>query len=205
MTTVDRKKAVAVAEDVLKHVAGLKLTMHNYIRAHVTLEEHLPAGVFENDGPLQPHIDVVAEQCHVCAIGAAVVSAVRLFDDCSVRKIFSRHGVPWVMQRDLRQQLAGLFDVRDLGLIESAFECDPTFMTDNDLPGHDEAEITADAHGAAVFGCRYVDPHDRLAAIMRNVVDNGGTFVVPPATYREYADAYSEYRAAMRAQNLEQS
>jgi hypothetical protein len=73
----------------------------------------------------------------------------------------------------MRKYLSTWFDVRQLRLIESAFE-------ENDVFGHGE-RYSSDIQNAVYFGNQYDDDNDRLEAIFQNIVANDGRFVPPPA------------------------
>jgi hypothetical protein len=65
----------------------------------------------------------------------------------------------------MRDVLAKWFSREQLDLIECAFERSVTFDT-----GGSSYRSRVRALG---FGDRYLDPRDRLEAIMQNIVDNG--------------------------------
>ena len=115
-------------------------------------------------------------QCHVCAIGAAALSAVGLYDRADD---LNDH---WGENADdgddymgfyadsglLRGLLGAWFTPNMLSLIECAFEETIFHGAKNSSP--------VDRKRASLFGKQFSDPELRLRAIMQNIVDNDGTF-----------------------------
>jgi len=102
--------------------------------------------------------------CRVCALGAALVCAVGLYDKAPELESYFRSN-RWHRSTFLKV-LYRWFRKSQLSLIECAFERNNAFMGAN----------AWDRVKAMRFGEKYDDDHDRLVAIMQNIVDNGGTF-----------------------------
>lgn len=109
-------------------------------------------------------------ECRVCAIGAAAVCAVGLYDEAPELELnwqtsWSAHDVnSW----DMRNVLARWFTRKQLDLIECAFEGDDDFTAGGS---------SQDARDRAIrFGERSEDDRDRLVSIMQNIVRNKGSF-----------------------------
>lgn len=123
-------------------------------------------------------IEEKEKNCEVCALGGAFVSAVKLFDKCSRDDIVREDS-----RATTHEYLKRWFSNDQMNLIESAFEGGP-FVGVN---GDEEAEydedgneiIPKDIKKAIAFGERYQDAGERLMGIMRNIVRNKGTFVLP--------------------------
>jgi hypothetical protein len=121
--------------------------------------------------------------CQVCALGSALLSYVRLFNNVRLQDGHDYvAGTKIAVHRDSTNAavmltagrgedlLGPIFGKKQLNLIEAVFE------------GHDgNSELTsAEAAQATKFSKRYDDSAKCLAAIMRNVVKNG-KFVLAPA------------------------
>ena len=103
--------------------------------------------------------------CTVCGIGAAFVAAVLRADDTVVGDLDGREDA---MQ--MRHYLGTWFDLPQLGMIEAAFEQQGSFAKA-------QGSSIISAHRSWQFGEAIYDPEDRMIAIMKNIVDNNGTFV----------------------------
>lgn len=140
---------VAVAKDVIAQVK-----IHNMTGQR---------GVYLKKRILHRHVgldlqDVIRDEpkCTVCAIGGAFISTVRLFDEFKVESFHVARN--WTIDdSEMRKRLAGIFEFKQLGLIESAFE------------GH--------LVGLGVLYTRILDDSARLTVIMRNIVRNKGRFI----------------------------
>jgi hypothetical protein len=175
---------IAVAQDVLFLLKkGLNATGGVYCEipedAGYTIRQKLTSPVSPEQ--LQSDIPKLAKHCHVCAKGAIVLARIHLFNK------FKK--VPMSEISTTSQKIWG---EANADLIESAFEttygdkysgdhfmgqADPGdhFMGQAD-PG---VQMTKSDRGwlrAKNFGGRYKTPKLRLAAIMRNVIENNGKF-----------------------------
>jgi hypothetical protein len=107
------------------------------------------------------------KHCQGCALGGLFSSWLSKHDPT-----VSAHVPDITIGDNMAKQLAGVFETPQLGIIERAFE----------QSGYVRCEhTTADEQTrAAEFGRRTGtadSPRDRLLAIMKNIVDNHGTFV----------------------------
>ena len=110
-------------------------------------------------------------ECTVCGIGAAFVATVKRADDLTMRDVEGYYTNSDKMRVYLRQW----FEPIQIGLIECAFERSSAMMLNQ--PGAKQApNWRSRAARAADFGSQYSDAHDRLIAIMRNIVENDGEF-----------------------------
>lgn len=123
-----------------------------------------------------------ARYCHVCAIGAAFVAAVRLGDNVD-EGAFAVDVGWWAEDEDgypgfaagnrLREHLQRCgFAEESLCLMEAAFEGHFAHvpLSLEDAP---YAELERYFKAAVVFGQRYAEPDRRLVGIMENVIQNG--------------------------------
>ena len=164
-----KKKAdarVAIAKDV---IATLKL---NTVRAC--------AGTYFEDNEGFDHMEEPFEAialrmrqkygqatCSACALGATVISAIGLYNKPgAVGKAWKENG--GLDQHELHSVLGRWFTGIQLDLIECAFEEATHFVSGG--------STLDDREKASAFGYEYNYDHDRLVAIMQNIVDNKGTF-----------------------------
>lgn len=143
--------------------------------------------------------------CQVCAVGG-------LFLGCIENSAFVRsreakandyvEGYEAMLESHrtddvlMRQVIRQVFDERQLGLIEAAFEREMKgYFGDQEIDGRDASNIHAYGYEdeldeedyqffyklrtAAEWGEQYRDDDERLEAIMKNIVANNGLFVLP--------------------------
>ncbi len=149
-----------------------------------------------------------ATKCQVCALGGVFMSFARLYNEIKVnaRDVTSMSNIHW--ERDdgtaappvpegstlvcpvgpdgngsiYNTHLSDVFDIVQLGLIESAFEINSTYAygalrRSRDGSYSDTFDEDVEFCNAAVdFGYRYKTDTGRLKGIMNNIVKNGGTF-----------------------------
>jgi hypothetical protein len=162
------QQRVAIAKDVLRtirfyrHVGGcgywsLPTDIAISIPKNTSLQDHLPK----------------PKDCGVCALGAAMLSYVKLFNKVKTDVLFNEHGVVVVESDTTINVLKRCFSRTQLVDIEAAFEqrANPISMTG---AMHDKELFREKAEA---FGRRYPDSRKRLRAIMLNIVKNSGTFV----------------------------
>ncbi len=110
--------------------------------------------------------DLNSENCHVCALGGCVLSAVKFNNGTTVKEI---KDTDW---DDSKRRLKGIFSHRQMDMIEVAFEADTYTHTilagrviNRCLAFHDEIQ-----------GDYGVEDSVILEAIMQNIVDHKGDF-----------------------------
>ena len=171
-----RKKAVAIAKDVIAQIKNLRLMEGTYFQGDVIV----PPSVSDAQDLIGP----ITKKCTVCGIGACFISSIRLFDEMPIRRLRLHRLRPRfsdlpseLLSIDgdaIRSHLDRFFDGRDLRLIEAAFECSTGLAYRRGYPriGLKEAER------AQEFGERFESRRRRLVAIMENVVKHKGRFKV---------------------------
>lgn len=194
--TFNRERIVAIASDVLSRVRQYQWCRGTYLGG--ILRDTAPL-----EGDLQQHVDAVQQHCELCLLGACLVSKARLFNNVPIGTISREHRpahtAPYVYvsadRTDIKKLLKDSFPPLELSKIESAFECE--VMGDEAVFTDEEMSLL---RGAAIFGKQYDDDDaDRVMAVMENIIDNNGEFVVDPAdegTYYDICDdddGYSEY------------
>lgn len=106
--------------------------------------------------------------CAACALGTALVAAVRRFNRLFVNEIF-------IEGRAHRDNIVGylgkFFSEAQLNLIEMAFE--GRHYADEDKPDTSPYE---ECHRARVFGLK-MEAKEIAEAIFKNIIANGGTFI----------------------------
>ena len=165
---VKAEARVAIAKDVIETLAIKRMVAslgYGYFSA-----EGYARGVGESFEAMALGIRMQGKtRCKVCAIGAACVSAVGLYNDAPLLEKYYTDIVP-PPSDDMRTILARWFTRKQLDLIECAYEVSSSY---------DEGGSSYRARDKAqVFGRQYDDDHhrERLEAIMQNVIDNKGTF-----------------------------
>lgn len=148
------QRRVAIAKDVIAQIRAdrYRVTTGEYFTARDEDGEPLP-----RDRPEVVDDDRV--RCDVCAIGSIMASGVRLFNREHTLR-YSHHVAAKYFSSDQR------------ALIECAFETSRTFADRAGSLGRRHPLILE----AVNFGRSFALPSERLEAIMRNVIHNGGEF-----------------------------
>lgn len=179
------ERAVAVAKDVIEQVRLEKFLAATGAFIQVDVQYPKPwhemtvdqkSAYYEREEVLlklsaDERIEAADVRCEVCGVGAACISAIRLFNDFE-----SEHGLD-VGFAEIRKYLVGkgIFEEATLEAIEVAFEGGYGFF---DRIGSRPNQLDEDEFDTAVaFGERFDNPEDRLVEIMRNVVRNEGRFI----------------------------
>ncbi len=150
--TNDKKKAVVIAEDVLKWLEAGRLQAETMI--YCTTPE-IPAG------SVQTGLAVVtkAKPCQVCALGALFIASVDKFNKLDISSP-QRH----FSESLIREHLAFAFSASQLQQIEWAFER----WVERNQPELNEA---------GMFAKDEEDNTKRLEKICQNIIDNKGVFI----------------------------
>lgn len=147
-----KQKRIAIAKDALQQLK---------------LNKYLPARglyVLERWNPDESMNDIIArdgEQCEVCAIGAAFCSLARFNTELTLE-----HGSPELVHNTLRL----CFSNRQMALMEYAFEGRSVSRITSTLKSYTDCNL------AYTFWHRHKDATERMKAIFRNIIKNGGTF-----------------------------
>lgn len=174
------KARVAIAFDVLQSVDSLKVDNHGYYMSDLsgrttackdgdTVDERRSFKGNTKDDATK-HLQRL-QKCHVCALGACLISQVKLFNKMAISKLVvedkhnAKHQVIDPNRVIVSTLLSRFFSKDQLDLIESAFEVGGDYNC--------QAPYSADAEN---FGEDYDDPKKRLKAIMANIIVNDGKF-----------------------------
>jgi hypothetical protein len=186
-------RAKSVAADVLQRLSTFRLKKGRYIAGTLTSnpEEIAPST------DLQELVSDVQMNCEVCAIGACLISKARLFDNVPALKLLHEYDtVPGALtsgtrinvdRKAIEHHLDDVFTPLQLSMIESAFEMS---IMGEDLVPEPQWDYL---RGASMFGQRYDEnPYGRVAAVMQNIIDNDGVFVVKPVADDDYDEEVYE-------------
>jgi hypothetical protein len=164
---------VNVAKDVLSRINTIQVKSGEYIFSPQL--SYLPLETINDNA--QKYVDKIQSDCQVCALGACVLSYVRLYNKVTIKEMgyddyFERLNPK---NKTIRNILKNIFSDVQILLIESAFESenhDVTFMYE------DVEESYGDSvEKAVLFGNEYRTLRDKLEAIMINIIQNNGEFV----------------------------
>lgn len=160
------QRAVAVAKDIIKQLKLEKLNL-----AHAYCE-----GTFDTplspDADAQKHIGTIQKVCRVCAIGAAFLSHIRLYDDMRIADLqlplyegaeLNHPNYIGVEREQIVRKLRGTFTARQLDMIEDAYETSYCGLRD----AHTKSEK---------FGVQFGTSNEKLTAICKNIIKNDGVF-----------------------------
>jgi len=137
------QKAVSIAKDVLKRLRYMRNVKRGYYFSwndcgHLT-------------GDAQPLVPQFEKNCKVCAMGACLLSYIRLYDNVKVDDMLTAYSGISVDSMFIEKTLRDVFSKEQLGLMEHEFECSDVYKS-------------------------IEDPKKRLRLIMLNIVKNNGTF-----------------------------
>lgn len=181
-------RAVAIAQDVLLQLRKLKPTPGIYAESECFMvkEDLSPE---ELQTLLQKR---TIPACQVCALGAAMLAHVRLYDSVPADKLLTFYPAPtrrhYLAERNKDNNkceaqinfdgelpyrvLEQHFTHDQMEMIEAAFEADPSRYTAPATLLPSEGFLSA----AQDFGWQYRDSKKRLKAIMENIIENKGKF-----------------------------
>ncbi len=169
------QKRVAIARDAVKQIRAKQFVMDT--GTWCEFAPGLPEQFFKTvDAQAMFNgtatIKIPQPVCRTCALGAALVSSVRLFD----RFKFSNTDVK---TKEVTKQLGQFFSAKQMLLIETAYEqrswddrtrwCDLGLYPNNVMTEQEN-------NVAQTFGLNYRRDTDRALAIFQNIVRNNGEF-----------------------------
>jgi hypothetical protein len=110
------------------------------------------------------------KDCYTCALGGMFLSSVRVGNRYSGKIAVGSDDEP------VYDQLEKYFDIKQLAIIEYAFENDTVAGRMRNISRYHDPILAHEA-GLESFRTRYTESSDRLRAIMNNIIHNKGTFV----------------------------
>lgn len=171
MTAVMKRRAVAVAEDVLVSLKVMNIYRTGYLTANSV------GDVINSNKGSKQQAQALKKHCTVCALGACFLSAVSISNRFNFKDelYLSGNGGGGSLQLEgskITGRLQSVFTAHQMALIENAFE-----LGKGPLISQQEQDIDAElVYASKTFGRRYKNSKDRLRAIMKNIVKNGGEF-----------------------------
>ncbi len=170
------EKRVAIARDVLKHVASRRIIPTHGAWVDSTGSGALVSAKNIKKDPELQELFASMKSCNACALGGMFMCAVEKADNLKVSdlqdvKVDGNIYEAGVEQEDVFDYMKKFFSVDQLTMIESAFE-------KNEGACYDEAgdDFAPDVEDAA----------DRMRLVMENIIVNKGTFkpeLEPVATW----------------------
>lgn len=154
------QKRVAIAKDVLEQIATRRIHILQSCFFKDTSRGGSMPIVCDQKTLTQPHIP-----CGVCAIGAGIVSGIRLFNKFSIRQDEETE--------ELLVTASAFFGKHQSYLIENAFEVGHGAFSKWDLTERESEGIKK----AIAFGKKFRYPKSRAVAIFKNIIRNKGTFI----------------------------
>jgi len=164
------QQRVAIAEDVIALIKA-ETFLAKGANAYEELSDIIEG---EPDDDIQTVLNDNIEgisRCRVCAIGAVMVSKIRLGNDCTFEQMGENN------DENMLSNLKGIFSNKQLRLMEAAFESIDSNLNedchqDNNIWGN----LKPRYQRAIEFNKEGVDGNTLLTAIMNNVIKNKGTF-----------------------------
>jgi len=170
-------KRIAIAEDILKQIKAKQYNIESGTWLNINpvdMEENLKnttkAEMLQNvllGGKHAVIMEAPPAKCTCCAVGAACASAIRLFNQDSLRGS-PKYGYEIARYSEGIKILNKYFPLAQVDLMEAAFE----MRTDT----HHKHANQADIDDAVKFGEEYNYDTDRLVAICKNIIKNKGNF-----------------------------
>ncbi len=172
-------KRVAIAKDILKQIAAEQYNIQTGTWLEIDPVEEVSSKQLDAEtsarilqsvllGRKQTVVvNTKPASCTCCAVGAACASAIRLFNQDTLKGSMDG-GYDLGSYDDGVKILRKYFPVEQVDLMEAAFE----IRTDS----HHESASEASLEEAVHFGDRYDEAEARLQAICQNIIKNKGTF-----------------------------
>jgi hypothetical protein len=168
------QKRVAIAQDVIEQLRAKRFVAAKKVYLRINQIDILATR--GNSNNLQAFLTGLSmpekDDCKACAVGGTFLSICRL--DSEYENPIKEE--PEHVIKKMKLFLAKYFSLRQIGLIESAFETSAHNF-------NHEVNISESApkhllEAAENFGLRYeYDSEQRLIAIMQNIIDNNGCFI----------------------------
>lgn len=169
------ERRVLVAQDVIAQIKAKR-----FAAEQGTWTDLCPRPEIKHDASFQEtFLENQAVKCQCCAVGSLFLGCTLFTNKIENVEVDDN----WELGDKLfeRQKFANgfekLFSIKQLGLIEMAFEGTTGFFQDDDWLDIAAPKVSEKERIAAVmFHERYADSEKRLIAIMQNIIANKGTF-----------------------------
>lgn len=179
------KKRVMIAEDVLAQLKAEKMSATG--GTYVTLWMGDNYELTDSNEDIKQNYDKI-NSCSVCALGACIMSATKFANHVKFEDIKFDNALK---SKRVKSLLTGIFDKKQIYLIETAFEGFNEYDYDEDKPENERIIIFAinalkvkrnSLTDEEKKACRKIyekyidDENGRLKAIMKNIIKNKGEF-----------------------------
>lgn len=183
---------IRVAEDILKTLKVRKIQTGTYLHGQIPADNVADVKKFEA-GDSKTKAKIAEKYCETCALGACLLSTVKLYNKFDTISL-TQNGYVDIdpLYKNMAGRLRKIFSPEQLQLIESAFEF--FYVQSNGLIST-STNTYEELFAAANFGKRYLKDANRLRAIMRNLITNGGEFI-PNKAVKKAADKERALAAA---------
>jgi len=163
---------LAVARDVRQLILEIGLYQDTALEI---VDKGLDVLFLANGKQLHEIVPQVLPNCKACAIGACLLAVVRIDNNFKIKSNFASKGI--VDHREAFDRVAEVFGAKQTCLIEIAYgQAD---IVEDTVVSYAQNYIRmdkGDVLDAIQFGQKYNFDHQRLAAIMQNIIDNDGVF-----------------------------
>lgn len=153
------EKRVTIAKDVLLQLKAGLLSFESF--SYLSTPSSL---WYKCDMELKDILPETESPCYVCAKGALFISDIMRRDECTLRDAENSS------ENKMVSRLSDIFDLFQLDLIETSYECDII----NDHTGR--LRCSRKLSKAIKFGLLFPSKTKRMIAIMNNIIKNNGTF-----------------------------
>lgn len=174
------QQRVAIAKDVIEQLTTEKITAVSGTYLSI------PYAVLKPKDQLQDVFE--ARKCEACALGSIFVCAVKITNNLTAGEVGSSNDgevrTNSINGHSMFPYLSKYFSREQICIIEGAFE-------GSNIGTYGSDQLSQDLSEAAGLGYTHIDSHeDRLKVIMRNIIRNKGTFVVPRNAIREFKNQF---------------
>lgn len=173
----DAEKRVLIAKDVIIQISTniYKPKTGAYINLIKTFDEDESL----HDKDVKSNFEKI-KSCEVCALGSLILSSTKYANKVNFTDIYNS---TFIRNKNIKDLLISLFSSEQLCLIEVAFE--KKYQRDSDNFGRTIAndngynfdiKLEEDINKAKFIYKNIHNHHDRMIAIMNNIIENKGTF-----------------------------
>lgn len=150
---------VAIAKDAIKQIKSKRFIITTGL--YFWNREQENSRIFENEVYDRARLRKL-KRCQVCELGAALVSAVRLFNQIEI-------SCSSCNEHYIAEMLGRWFSIGQMSMMESAFETDGGNLLGKNLGSNDMDKCLE-------FRSLYPNDRARAIAIFRNIIKHKGTF-----------------------------
>lgn len=170
----DAEKRVLIAKDVI-----IQINTNIYkpkTGAYINLIKTFDEDEYLHDKDVKSNFEKI-KSCEVCALGSLLLSSTKYANKVNFTDIYS---CTFIKNKNIKDLLISLFSPEQLCLIEVAFEKKYQRNSDNfgrDISNYNfDIKLEEDINKAQFIYRNIHNHHDRMIAIMNNIIKNKGTF-----------------------------